>query len=604
MPGDKREYVDKFQPFLNNFTEKDFRPLNKRLILLFLFSWFCHNLYAQAYDKYSLNISDPDRAKIDVEKMEQLFRSEVKNEHDFKVFMHHFYETGYLLASYRIEKPDTLTCRFTVTLGEPFKWARLKQGNLPDEIFLRTAFKKNIFQDDIFNFTRITRLFRSVIQYSERNGYPFASIRLKEIDIEDHRITASIDYQPGPVVYFGELKLDEQVNLKSGFLAAYLHIKPGMHFDAQKIEQIPHRLKNLAFIRPSNRPFLLFHNDSFDIQLELEKVKSNSFDGILGFLPNENEPDKLLVTGQLILGLDNLFRSGKKLYLEWQKPNLLMQELRIQYDHPALFRIPLDLGLGFHLFKQDTSFVNRDLQVQAYFNSGKTGSLGFNYRLMTSRLLSTAEIMQTQKLDQVDYDINYFGLIYKLSTLDRRYFPTQGFLVDATLQLGTKKIIRNVGIDEEKYEGMGEKSLQLVTTLTVDRYFRLFPKNTLLVRLAGGYMDNNQLFFNDLFRLGGLNTLRGFNEQHFYASWYLTGTVEYRYQFENESQLFFFFDGSGLGYSIQEPAYRDHPFGFGGGFSLSTRAGLLHLIYALGQSAGQPLGLNYSKIHIGYSNRF
>jgi translocation and assembly module TamA len=117
-------------------------------------------------------------------------------------------------------------------------------------------------------------------------------------------------------------------------------------------------------------------------------------------------------------------------------------------------------------------------------------------------------------------------------------------------------------------------------------------------------MDNDQLFYNDLFRLGGLNSIRGFNERNFFASWYLTGTLEYRYLFDNDSQLFFFLDSSGLGYDIQDQKYRDHPFGFGGGFTLSTRAGLLHIIYALGKSSGQPLGLNYSKIHIGYSNRF
>jgi outer membrane protein assembly factor BamA len=549
-------------------------------------------------------MSEADMGKIDKERIIHLFQLEVKNERDFEDFMHYFYEMGFLLASYHIENPDTTTCRFTITLGEPFKWVQLDQGNLPDEIFLKTGFKKNIFQEEIFNFNRITKLFRSVIQYSERHGYPFAIIRLREIEIKDHRITASLDYQSGPVIYFANLIIRNAANLKSNFLAAYLNTRPGMPFDQRKVDQISYRVRQLAFTRLTAEPSLIFRKDSCDIYLDLETVRANSFDGILGFLPNENEPDKLLITGQLFLGLDNLFRSGKKFNVEWQKPNLLTQELQIQYEHPALFRLPTDLGFDFHLFKQDTSFINRDLHVFFFLNPGRMGSLGLNYTYMSSRLLSISDLQQIKELDKVDYDLNYYGLKYRLNTLDRMFFPTRGFLVDGSIQFGTKKIIRNVGIDAESYEGLQERTLQIRSTLAIDKYFGLFPKNTLLLRVSAGYIDNDQLFFNDLFRLGGLNSIRGFNERNFFASWYLTGTMEYRYLFENNSQLFFFFDGSGLGYSVQNQSLRDHPFGFGGGFSLSTRAGFLHIIYALGKSAGQPLGLNYSKIHIGYSNRF
>ena len=385
MPGDKREYVGKFQPFLNNFAEKVLPRLNKHLFLLFLTFWICHFNNAQTHDKYTLYMADADREKIDETKINLLFQLQVVSERSFEDFMNNFYEMGFLLASYQVVNPDSLSTRFIVTLGEPFKWARLEQGNLPDEIFLKTGFKKNIFQDDIFNFNRITKLFRSVIQYSERHGYPFASIRLKEIEIKDQWISAALDYQPGPAIYFGQLRLNNQVNLKTSFLSAYLNTRPGMLFDQRKVDLISTQLRQLAFIRPTAYPSLIFHNDTCDVKLNLETVKANTFDGILGFLPNENEPDKLLITGQLFLGLDNLFRAGKKLYLEWQKPNLQTQELRIQYDHPALFRIPADLSLEFHLFKQDTSFINRDLNAQLYLNSGKIGNLGLNYTFMTSR---------------------------------------------------------------------------------------------------------------------------------------------------------------------------------------------------------------------------
>jgi outer membrane protein assembly factor BamA len=231
-------------------------------------------------------------------------------------------------------------------------------------------------------------------------------------------------------------------------------------------------------------------------------------------------------------------------------------------------------------------------------------SIGLSYNLVSSRLLSTAFYQDDQQLDHVDFDLNYYGISFRLNTLNRIFFPERGFLIDGSIQFGNKKIIRNAGIDADRYGDLEEKNFQLKAELQGDKYFSLFPKNVLLARVSAGYLDNDQLFFNDLFRLGGLKSIRGFNERFFYASWYITGTLEYRYLFENDSQLFLFFDGSGLGYEINDEYLADRPFGFGGGFSLSTRAGLLEIIYALGKSSGQSIGLDHSKIHVGYSSRF
>ena len=577
----------------------------RRLLFLFLFTlWFCRISVAQTFDKYKLYMSEADIKKIDADRISDFFVENVKTRDDLDQFMHNFYEKGFLLAAYQLDKFDSAIYRVTITLGEQFVWAELDQGNLPDDLFFKTGFKKNIFQTQIFNFRKITHLFRSVIRFSENHGYPFARIKLTNIEIINNRIAASLDYEAGPYILFSGLAVNDGINLKSSFLEAYLTTRPGTPFDQRKINRISHRINQLAFIRMTGEPLIKFANDSCRIYLKLEPVKANSFDGIIGFLPNENEPNKLLVTGQLFLGLNNLFRSGKKLDLEWQKPNLLTQELQIKYVHPALFRIPLDLSMDFYLFKQDTSFINRNIHLSFYLNRLKFGNLGFDYAYSSSRLLSTDNLQTIPELDLIDFDLNYYGFNYRLNTLDRIFFPTSGVLIEASLQMGTKNIIRNAGIDSDKYQDLQESTFQLKSTLLLEKYTTLAPKNILFTKVTAGYLNNDQMFFNDLFRLGGLRSLRGFNDKFFYASWYLIGTVEYRYLFENDSQLFLFVDGAGLGYEINDQSYRDHPFGFGGGFSISTRAGLLNIIYALGKSKNQPFGLNYSKIHIGYSSRF
>lgn len=266
--------------------------------------------------------------------------------------------------------------------------------------------------------------------------------------------------------------------------------------------------------------------------------------------------------------------------------------------------MPLDFAFAFDLYKQDTTFLTRELGLNVFYNNYKKGRIGFNFEREVSRLLQSESSVNLDKPSFADYNLNFYGLAYRYNDLDHPLFPSKGWQIKLNLDVGTKNIIKNANLDEDFYAGIPDAGLQWQGTLWVNKFFTLRPKNILLAKLSGGYMGGDQLFFNDLFRLGGLNTIRGFNEMFFYASQYIIGTMEYRYLFENESQLLVFFDGSYLSHDLNNEYYSDYPMGLGVGINLSTRAGLLNVIYAIGQSKDQPFNIKYSKIHIGYTGRF
>src|SRR5690606_1842929 len=112
------------------------------------------------------------------------------------------------------------------------------------------------------------------------------------------------------------------------------------------------------------------------------------------------------------------------------------------------------------------------------------------------------------------------------------------------------------------------------------------------------------LFYNDLWRIGGLHSLRGFNEKFFFAASYALSNLELRLLFdrqqEEHSYLFIFYDQA---YMVRE-SYSDYPLGIGAGISLVTNSGIFNLAYALRNAKGQPMDLSVSKIHFGYIGRF
>jgi len=117
-------------------------------------------------------------------------------------------------------------------------------------------------------------------------------------------------------------------------------------------------------------------------------------------------------------------------------------------------------------------------------------------------------------------------------------------------------------------------------------------------------MVSDRLFLNELYRLGGLNSIRGFNEYNFYASEYIIGTLELRVYLNNFSNVFLLYDQSYLSYDLEAAAFSDTPFGIGTGMNLQTDNGQFLLVFALGKSKDQPLDLRYSKIHFGYAATF
>ena len=156
---------------------------------------------------------------------------------------------------------------------------------------------------------------------------------------------------------------------------------------------------------------------------------------------------------------------------------------------------------------------------------------------------------------------------------------------------------------------MALRTTQYTFSARVERYWALGRQSVVLARVRGEGLFNQQFFLNDLFRLGGLNSLRGFSENQFYTNAYGVGTLEFRQFTGPEGYVFVFADQAvlqayqsdlALGRSV------DQPTGLGAGISFRTAAGLFQFVYSVGRSsfAGQQLGLSSSKIHFGLTSRF
>lgn len=513
------------------------------------------------------------------------------------------YEQGYLAATYNISDQPDQSVQIDFFAGDVYHMLQLDQGNVSDEIVNKIGYRPIHYQGKPFSHNSIVKLFKSIINYAENHGYPFASVKLDSIRFVEGGISAGLNYRSGPLIVFDSIFLIGYNNVKPQYLMTHLGMYKGRDYEQKIISEITNKMKLLPFVSLVDEPEIIIKDGKCTVGLHLQQVKVSEVDGVLGFLPNQKEGDKLLVTGQVLLDLKNLFLSGKRIAFEWQSFDVNSQLLDMLYYHPNLLKTPIGIQGEFHLLKQDTTFLNRDFKLELSFITKGSSRVGFITDWLSSRLISTQGLEAATKLpDNNDFNLSYYGINFQHKKFNDINMPTKGWGIVVDGVVGQKKIIKNPSLNDDLYNDVPLNSFQSRVSGSIEKYWTLYRNIILRTNLTGGYLDGKNLFAGDLFRLGGLSTIRGFAEKSFYASGYAIGNMEVRAHISRETYFLVFYDQAVVSNELSQ--HTEYPFGTGAGFSFNTTAGIFNFVFAMGKSSNQPFDFNYSKIHFGYISRF
>jgi hypothetical protein len=113
--------------------------------------------------------------------------------------------------------------------------------------------------------------------------------------------------------------------------------------------------------------------------------------------------------------------------------------------------------------------------------------------------------------------------------------------------------------------------------------------------LSRNYLDN------ELLRFGGINTIRGFEENSINARAYGLISSEYRLKLNQSLYIHSIIDA---GYYDTNNESNQKILGLGFGFGIITRTGLLKLNIANGQTDGQKFKFADSKVHLSLTANF
>jgi outer membrane protein assembly factor BamA len=490
---------------------------------------------------------------------------------------------------------DTVRCRFH--LGPVYRWARLSTGNLPTEIASATGFRERYFTGRPVRPAQLADLFEDLLHRCENNGHPFASVGLDSLVRVQDGLAAALRLDRGRYVRFDSVLVRGTARMGPRFLQAHIGIRPGDPYNEALVRALDIRLRELPFVALKQAPYVLFSPEETKLYLFLDDKRASSFNGILGVAPDPLS-GKVNLTGDLDLKLRNALHRGESIDLAWRSLQDRTQDLRTALGLPYLFNTPFGTDLSLKLFKRDTSFIEVAARAALAWLMPQGDKLSVFVNNKSSQRLGR---QFTPATDLADVKITSWGLALAHERFDYRYNPRKGLGAELEGSVGRKRSTTSLAADSTTVRTY---SVQYELLADLVWHLPLGKRGTL--RLAGqaGSMLNELLYSNELFRIGGIKTMRGVDEAGILCSTYAIGTVEYRFLFEENSNLFLFMDNMWWEDHSRADLLTDTPLGFGVGTSFETKAGIFALTYALGRQFNNPVELRAGKVHFGFTSLF
>lgn len=612
----------KFKDFRHSINRMTFVTIRKKQFLVILLSLF--SIISSAQDSLKLKIISIDKTQDFItENLEyKTDFSQVQNiQYSLNDIVTKLQNKAYLTASVDSLSRNGNTFTAFLFVGEPYKWAKLENGNIDDLFLAKIGFREKLYQNKPFDYSQVVKLKKALLDYCENNGYPFASVKLSNITIEKDKIGASIFLNKGPLILINAIELVEPIpNLSVGFLENYLGIKGGDLYDESKIKAIRKRLQELAFVKERRGLQVLFIGNSAKIYLFLDKKKASQFDFLIGFLPQNEETGRLTLTGNVQLYFQNLLGRGELIDVKWQQLRQQTPQLDVRLAYPYIANLPLGADLDFHLYKRDTTYldVNYNVGIQYLLDGGNYVKVfvdNFKTNLLT---INESQIISTKKLPRtLDVINSTVGLEWQQQRLDYRFNPRKGLSLKLRGGAGLKQIETSnliEGLTDENdptfdfatlYDGLQTRSVQLRLQGDMAYFIPFGSRGTVKIGVqSGSIFTQDSVYQNELYRIGGNKVLRGFDEESIFASLYAIGTIEGRLFTGQNAYLFAFFDYGYLQNQSVGKNITDFPFGFGLGMTLQVGAGVLTFSVATGRQLQNAINFQATKIHVGFVSFF
>ena len=517
--------------------------------------------------------------------------------------LQYYFAQGYVYAKI-IQVNDSATIKTaSIQLQEKYYWNSLQLSKQAAQLL--TSFEPQIqaLATQVIDPLKIELLFDKILTYTENNGYPLACLQFDSIKINDHRVDATINLITGNLIKIDSVTVSDPTVISPVFLAAYIGLKNGSFYNQRKINLINERINQLDFLTLKYNPIIVQGEGKIKLVVSPERRNQNQADGLVGLIPSAN--GKANFIGQFHLNLKNVFKRGELIDFNFKGQPNNTRDLNLKFNYDYLLGSFISTELLFSIRRQDTSFVTvtQNYAFPYYFSA--KNYLKFFYSNQQTSLISTKSFANLNTLP-IFADVNnqQYGIGFKYIHYINEFYPKKGYHITASIAFGNRTIIRNTQVQQNLYDSINLQSIQFNANLAAALYLPLAKRSVLYWGTQFQHIAATNLFQNELIRYGGLQSLRGFNEESLFAATFALFNFEYRFLLDSKTFMHLFFDQAIAKNPMATQTKITQPFGFGLGLNIASKTGVFSVTYALGKTNSTPINYSNGKIHFGVINYF
>lgn len=433
-------------------------------------------------------------------------------------------------------------------------------------------------------YLEVENFLQQTLNKLEKKGFALSKLQLVNIRKKNQQLIAELSTQTEIIRHLDDIV----INGYDKFPESHKQNLKGLYkrkvFNQDNLKNIYSDIEKFRFIKQTKYPEILFKTDSTKVYVYMEKVKSNNFDGFIGF-SNDEEKKKVTINGYLDLTLNNLMNTGETFSLYWKSDGNDQKTFNAKIQLPYIFKTPFGLKAQLNIFKQDSTFQNTQtaLDLGYFFN--------YNTRLYLGYQSAESSDIQNQNTTSIS-DYNNSFVTTQFEFVD---FKTDEYLFAEKTKIDIKF---GVGSRQSKFE----QNDQILLNVNLKQIFFLNPKNNISLRSQNYYLGSDTYIVNELYRFGGINSLRGFNENSLQGNMFSSLLTEYRYLVAPNLYVHSIMD---YGYYADKTTDSSGSLiGLGLGFGLATKNGLFNIVYANGSTKEQEIKGANSIVHVSFKTTF
>lgn len=451
-----------------------------------------------------------------------------------------------------------------------FEKSWLKKLNTDKQGKIKVSF------NEVFEFRENTLLIAAEF------GYPMAQVVFENWKFSPELTKVNLIMDKKNAILIGAFNLKGENQIQKKYFTSLLNLHENRTYNHENFLQIEKKISSYPHIQLLEKPQVTFDNGKANILIHPVIEHKNKFDFLLGILPNSNLNNKMILTG-IAKGLfNNLTGWGDQLNFNYEQIRPLSRNLDAHFFIPFIPGFTIGTSFDFSIEKRDTNFIQTQYQIGLIQPLDGASHIRVFWKREKSSLLSYNEI-ENQRIE--DYIIHEFGLDLKFIRLNNLNNPRKGWITKTEFAFGQKK--------------SNEPNTLRFSAKTQSRVFiPLFKNSTIMAGVNSGWLVNREsTFTNEMFRIGGIESMRGFDQELFFAENYSIITGEYRFLIDENAYLGYFLDFGIIN-------LRQHLWGTGGGISFETSAGIFNFSLGFGKLENSPFDFSSPKIHFGYVSIF